>query len=205
MGLALALPLGLDVLVRNVRTATGDFSGAVSLSVFLKTGVTEARAEQLARTARERPGVATVQLITATQALAQFRAQSGFGAALDALEDNPLPHVLAITPRPANSNPADMESLRRYLKAWPEVDIVQLDGDWVTRFNAILRAAAPLAAAGGRAPGTGCRGRGGQHHPARDPEPPRRDRGHQTGRRHQWLRAPPVPVYRGPVRLARAG
>ncbi len=138
MGLALALPLGLDVLVRNVRTATGDFSGAVSLSVFLKTGVAEARAQQLARTARDRPGVASVQLITATQALAEFRAQSGFGAALDALEDNPLPHVLAITPRPANSNPADMESLRRYLKAWPEVDTVQLDGDWVARFNAIL-------------------------------------------------------------------
>ena len=138
MGLALALPLGLDVLVRNVRTATGDFSGAVSLSVFLKTGVAEARAEQLARTARERPGVASVQLITATQALAMFRAQSGFGAALDALQENPLPHVLAITPKPSYSSPADMESLRRYLKAWPEVDLVQLDGDWVARFNAIL-------------------------------------------------------------------
>ena len=138
MGLALALPLGLDVLVRNVRAATGDFSGAVSVSVFLKTGVAESRAQQLARSARERPGVAAVQLITATQALAQFRAQSGFGAALDALEDNPLPHVLAITPQAANSNPADMESLRRYLSAWPEVDTVQLDGDWVARFNAIL-------------------------------------------------------------------
>ena len=68
MGLALALPLGLDVLVGNVRTATGDFSGAVSLSVFLKTGVSESRAEQLARSARERSGVASVQLITATQA-----------------------------------------------------------------------------------------------------------------------------------------
>ncbi len=79
-----------------------------------------------------------MQLITATQALAQFRAQSGFGAALDALEENPLPHVLAITPRPADSNPAAMESLSRYLKAWPEVDTVQLDGDWVARFNAIL-------------------------------------------------------------------
>ena len=31
-----------------------------------------------------------------------------------------------------------MESLRRYLKAWPEVDTVQLDGDWVARFNAML-------------------------------------------------------------------
>jgi len=138
MGLALALPLGLDVLVRNVRAATGDFSGAVSVSVFFKPGVAEARATQLARAARERPGIAGVQLITATQALAQFRAQSGFGEALDALQDNPLPHMLVITPRPASANPGSMESLRRYLRAWPEVDSVQLDGDWVARFNAIL-------------------------------------------------------------------
>jgi cell division transport system permease protein len=138
MGLALALPLGLDVLVRNVRTATADFSGAVSISAYLRPGVAEARAMQLARSARERPGIASVELITATQALAQFRAQSGFGAALDALEGNPLPHALVVTPRAANSSPADMESLRRYLAAWPEVDVVQLDGDWVARFNAML-------------------------------------------------------------------
>jgi cell division transport system permease protein len=138
MGLALAMPLGLDLLVRNVRAATGDFSGAVSVSVFLKAGVAEARAAQLARSARDRPGVANVQLITATQALAQFREQSGFGEALDALQDNPLPHVLVITPRPASANPGYMEALRRYLRAWPEVDSVQLDGDWVARFNAIL-------------------------------------------------------------------
>ena len=138
MGLALALPLGLDVLVRGAREATHDFSGAVSISVYLKTGVAEARASQLARTARERPAVASVELITATQALAQFRAQSGFGDALDALEGNPLPHVLVVTPRPASANPAAMEALRQYLAAWPEVDAVQLDGDWVTRFNAML-------------------------------------------------------------------
>lgn len=138
MGLALALPLGLDVLVRNVRTATGDFSGAVGISAYLHTGVSEQRAQQLASAARERAGVGTVTLITADQALAKFRTQSGFGAALDALQGNPLPHVLAITPAPASANPADMESLRRYLAAWPEVESVQLDGPWVARFNAIL-------------------------------------------------------------------
>ena len=138
MGLALALPLGLHLLVSNARDATADLSGAVTVSVFLKTGVSESRAQQLARTARERPGVAAVELITATQALAQFRAQSGFGAALDALEGNPLPHALVVTPRGGHANPADMESLRHDLSTWPEVEAVQLDGDWVARFNAIL-------------------------------------------------------------------
>ncbi len=138
MGLALALPLGLDVLVRNVRSATGDFSGAIGISVYLKTSVAESRAQQLLRSARERPGVRTVTLITASEALAQFRKQSGFGAALDALEDNPLPHVLAITPNTAGTDPAAVENLRRFLQAWPEVETVQVDGDWVARFNAIL-------------------------------------------------------------------
>lgn len=138
MGLALALPLGLDVLVRNVRNATGDFSGAIGISVYLKTNVSESRAQQLLRNTRERAGVRSATLITATQALAQFRRQSGFGAALDALEDNPLPHVLAITPAAESSDPAAIENLRRYLQSWPEVETVQLDGDWVARFNAIL-------------------------------------------------------------------
>ena len=138
MGLALALPLGLDLLVRNVRSATGDFSGAIGMSVYLKTNVPESRAQQLLRTVRERSGVRTATLITATEALAQFRKQSGFGAALDALEDNPLPHVLAITPDAVSADPAAVENLRRFLQSWPEVATVQVDGDWVARFNAIL-------------------------------------------------------------------
>src|ERR1700734_2786861 len=96
MGLALSLPLALNVLVRNVRDATGDFSEAVGLSVYFKPEVPEQKARQLAKSAGERAGVASVKLITASEALAEFRLQSGFGAALDALPDNPLPNVLTI-------------------------------------------------------------------------------------------------------------
>lgn len=138
MGLALSLPLSLQVLVRNVRGATGDFSGAIGLSVYLKPQVTEQQARALARTAAARPGVARVTLITAAQALAEFRAQSGFGDALDALTDNPLPHVLAIQPDAAAEGPQQLDALRAWLLAWPEVDTVALDRDWVVRFNGIL-------------------------------------------------------------------
>jgi cell division transport system permease protein len=138
MGLALALPLALDLLVRNVRAATGDFSEAVGLSVYLKPEVPEARARQLAQSAAQRYGVAGATLITATEALAEFRAQSGFGAALDALPENPLPNVLTVRPTPDAASPQQLEALRSSLSAWPEVDSVQLDRDWVLRFSAIL-------------------------------------------------------------------
>jgi cell division transport system permease protein len=138
MGLALALPLALNVLVRNVRAATGDFSEAVGLSVYFKAEVPEQKARQLAKSASERAGVASATLITASEALAEFRSQSGFGAALDALPDNPLPNVLTIRPAPNAASPPQLEALRAYLLSWPEVDSVQLDRDWVLRFSAIL-------------------------------------------------------------------
>ena len=138
MALALALPLGLDVLVRNARSATGDFTGAIGLSVYLKRDVSGDKARQLADTAGRRAGVASVTLVTAAEGLQQFRENSGFAAAVDALGDNPLPHLLAVHPAADHAGTAEVEELRRYLAAWPEVEMVQVDSDWVRRFNAIL-------------------------------------------------------------------
>jgi cell division transport system permease protein len=138
IGLALALPMALDLFVTNARAATGDFSNAVDLSVYFKIDVPLAKAQQLAAAARQRGQVAEVVLIPADKALEEFRTYSGFGAALEALKDNPLPHVLHVRPRPDASSPGELESLRRYFVAWPEVDVVQIDSEWVMRFNAIL-------------------------------------------------------------------
>ncbi len=138
IGLALALPTALRLFVSNAQIATGGFIDAVDLSVYLKPDVALARAQQLARTAQERSEVADVTLIPSDQALEEFRTYSGFGAALAALKDNPLPHVLHIRPRVEAESAATLESLKRYLTAWPEVDTVQIDSEWVNRFNAIL-------------------------------------------------------------------
>jgi cell division transport system permease protein len=138
IALALALPAALRLFVVNAQAATGNFANAVDVSVYLKTDVPLAKAQQLAQAAKERHDVAKVTLISADEGLEEFRRYSGFGDALAALKDNPLPHVLHVRPRPENSSPAALASLRRYFGAWPEVDLVQVDSEWVMRFNAIL-------------------------------------------------------------------
>jgi cell division transport system permease protein len=138
MSLALALPQSLLTLVGNTLDATGDFSGAITMTAYLKPDVGEQKAQQMARTARARPGVEDVQLITAGEALAEFRKNSGLGAAIDVLTANPLPHVLILTPVATQRDRASLETLRSFVAAWPEVDQVQLDSDWVNRVNAIL-------------------------------------------------------------------
>jgi cell division transport system permease protein len=138
IGLALALPTALRLFVTNAQAATGDFANAIDLSVYLKADVSLAKAQQLARSAKERTEVGAVTLIPADKALEEFRTYSGFGVALEALKENPLPHVLHVRPRTETASAATLESLRRYFTAWPEVDVVQIDSEWVMRFNAIL-------------------------------------------------------------------
>src|ERR1700730_18907083 len=65
IALALALPTALRLLVLNAEAATGDFSGAIELSVYMKTDVTLTKAQQHERNTRQRADVAHVELIPA--------------------------------------------------------------------------------------------------------------------------------------------
>lgn len=138
IGLALSLPLGLQVLVDNVGGLGGSLSESVGLSAYLKPQVSEAAAQQLAATLRARRDVARVTVISAAAGLALLRQQSGFAAALSALPGNPLPNVLEIHPAATATTPAHLDALRAALAANPNVDTVQLDRDWALRFNAIV-------------------------------------------------------------------
>lgn len=138
IALALALPAGLGLLAKNVQRAAGSLTEAVELTLYLELSVTVDQAERLAQRTRELPQVARVQFIPADQGLAQLREYSGLGAAIDALPDNPLPHVLVVQPMAEHSTVVELESLQKLFTGWPEVEIVQFDSQWVRRLAAIL-------------------------------------------------------------------
>jgi len=94
-------------------------------------------AGDLARLIGQRADVDTVELISADEALAEFRQQSGFAEALDHLSDNPLPHTLVVRPGPGNTS-ASLVLLQEEITNLPETDHVQVDTEWVRRFHAIL-------------------------------------------------------------------
>ena len=138
IGIALALPACLHVLVQNVREASGGWSNALDISVYMKQSATLAQAEQAAKRVRQRRDVDEVTVIKADDALKEFRRSSGFGEALDALKGNPLPHALVVRPDADYRDAARVAALTAELRQIDGVDIVQLDTEWVSRFNAIL-------------------------------------------------------------------
>lgn len=138
IAVALALPLFFNVLLQNTRAATANWNQAFELSVYLTQKAGADRAEALAKQLRARPDVAAVRVITADQALAEFRNSSGFGKALDALDGNPLPNTLIVTPTLTASTPEATVALKTSIGAAADVDTVQLDTEWVQRLNAML-------------------------------------------------------------------
>ncbi len=138
IAVALALPLFLYLFLQNVRNATVSWNDAYDLSVYMDKKAGAARVQSLVKQLRQREDVAAVRLITADQALAQFRGDSGFGTALDALTDNPLPDTLIVTPTLAASTPRGTEALKAALAGLADVQTVQLDTEWVKRLHGIL-------------------------------------------------------------------
>jgi cell division transport system permease protein len=138
VAVALALPLFLNLFLVNVRAATESWNDAFDLSVYMDKRASAVRVGSLAKLLRQRDDVAAVRVITAEQAMAEFRADSGFGKALDALSENPLPDTLIVTPTLAASTPRGTDALKRAIAAMADVQWVQLDTEWVKRLHAML-------------------------------------------------------------------
>ena len=98
IGIALALPACLHLLISNAQTATGNWNRAVELTVFLKRPTSVEEAKRTADRIKQRLDVSSVDLIPADEALKEFRRDSGFGTAIEALNENPLPHTLVVRP-----------------------------------------------------------------------------------------------------------
>ena len=132
MAVALALPLGLGLALSNLQHFAGSVEQSREIDLFLEPGIDVARAQALATELRGRSDVAKVELRTPEQGLVEFRTRSGLGEALDALEENPLPSLLIITPR------AEAATLVGALERLPETGLLQHDAQWRQRLQGWL-------------------------------------------------------------------
>ena len=137
MALALALPLGLWLVLDNMARLGGEVRASREIAVFLKQDIDVTQAQAIAGSLRARGDVAAVQLVTPAQALAQLRKRPDLAAAIDALGSEAaqasLPSVLRISPR------GDELLLAESLKTLPAAERVQHDALWRERLDAWLR------------------------------------------------------------------
>jgi len=147
IAIALALPAGLQIMLKNAQSLSQGWDGASRISLYLKTDLPEKRINQLAEEIKQQDGVASVEVITQQQALDDFIDGSGFADAISQLDSNPLPPVLVIQPAASHATPQASELMLAHFEKIKEVDVAQLDLDWVRKLYALLQLAEKAASA----------------------------------------------------------
>jgi len=137
IAVTLAMPAAINLVIKNARAVSGSWVNALDFAVYLKQDLSVSEAEGLGRLITQRADVDGVDVISASEALSEFKELSGFGAALDQLPDNPLPHTLVVRPSAGNTSES-LILLQEEIGNLPETDYVQADTEWVQRFHAIL-------------------------------------------------------------------
>lgn len=137
IAVALSLPMGLSIILKNVNALAGSWQQAAQISLFLHLDVDDEQAIKLQEELKQNPAIESTKLITQEQAVKEFQEQTGLGEALQALPNNPLPAVLVVTPKKLDQT--TIVSLEKELQALPSVDRAELDMQWVERLMAILK------------------------------------------------------------------
>jgi cell division transport system permease protein len=137
IGIALALPASLNLLVQNGRSLAGGWESARDFSVYMQPGRELTAATTLADELRALDNIDTVLVISADEAMSDFRDVSGLGEVLDTLNENPLPHTLVVRPKDS-ATVEELAKLAEELAARPAIDMVKIDTEWVERLNAML-------------------------------------------------------------------
>jgi cell division transport system permease protein len=138
IGIALALPSGLYLLLKNIETATAGMDQGARISLFLNKSTSAQEQRNLAADLEKKEQVLRVEVITRDQAFREFSDSSGFGSALEALDENPLPPVLVVFPALEEQSAAAIGVLAENLGRNKHVEEVILDMQWLQRLQAIM-------------------------------------------------------------------
>lgn len=133
IGIALALPAFLYLLLTNAGNLGGDFNGTARINLYVEKG---ADSVALKGVVQALPEVQSTQLITASDALRDFEKETGFGKVLLSLPTNPLPDVIEVMP--SDLSPADLRLLTTRLETLDGIDRIAIDLEWIERLFALL-------------------------------------------------------------------
>jgi cell division transport system permease protein len=136
IGIALALPVGLYIVLMTVQSFGDRWANAAQISLYLKSDVTEVAAISLKENLSARADIASATYVSREQALSEFQSASGFGEVVNQLDTNPLPMVIIVHPK--SSDAQTVQVIFDELQKITSVEKAQMDLAWVERLFAMM-------------------------------------------------------------------
>ncbi len=137
IGIALSLPVGGYVLLKNVQGLAEQTAGTPQISVFLAAGTSQEEITRISKELKDHAAIEHIEFVPRDLALKQLQLSTGLADVVGGLTQNPLPDAFVIYPVALDA--PKLELLRDDLKSWPRFEHVQLDSAWAHKLQAILR------------------------------------------------------------------
>lgn len=136
IGIALSLPAGMYVLLKNAQLMAEQLPAKPEISLFMTANSNDKTIENLRTRLARHPEIERSRFVSRDSALKQMEQDSTLGDVIEGLERNPLPDAFIVAPR-ADSATA-LKNLRDELARWDGVAIAQLDSDWAYKLEALI-------------------------------------------------------------------
>lgn len=137
MGIALSMPTGIYVFMKNLQSVTGQAANSPQMSLFLRKEVNKEDIAKIKRNLEHNANIVSIQFVSKDAALQRLQQSNGLADITISLQHNPLPDAFVIH---TAQNTSDMlEQLRAEMQSWPEVEHVQFDSAWLERLHALLK------------------------------------------------------------------
>lgn len=137
IGIALSLPTGMYVLLKNVQGLVVELSATPQISLFLNLDSKTDDVSALRKQLNQHTAIDGVEFVGRNQALEQLKKSTGLSDVIEGLDKNPLPDALIIHPKVRDA--AELEKLREELAQLAHVEQAQLDSAWAYKLEAVLR------------------------------------------------------------------
>ena len=138
VGIVLSLPLGLYTLSANLNSASEFVKSTPEVTIFVSKNASEDSITELSASIHQLPEVNQVSVITADEALEEFKSITGIESIIEYVPENPLPTVFIVQPLELNSSPNEIQRLATTLQEFELVDAVEVDFEWLRRFYSII-------------------------------------------------------------------
>lgn len=133
LGIAIALPLCLYLLVNSAQQWSQQIKVTPEISVFLKMDAERSDIAMLDETLRKMDTLADYRFVGREEALNDFLARQNLSDLKQVLDQNPLPDAFVLVPYPMPM--MHMEALANDLREQPAVDLVQFDTGWAQKLG----------------------------------------------------------------------
>lgn len=137
IAISISLPTIGYLLWKNANQAAHRWSPTPNLTAYISKTFNAEQTDELIEKIKSLSEVEKVNYLSRDDAKEEFISWSGFSSALDLLEENPLPAVAIIIPKPEAKKTEILHKLQSEIFKIDGIDDVKLDDSWFTRLTAL--------------------------------------------------------------------